>query len=295
MAETLERAQSRLHNISTVKPLLEALKTISLGSWQKALSAKRTSDEYRTRLLQLLRQVIPNIHGIKTKYAEQQDGEDQPINLPWQLIVIGSERGLCGNFNKLLSQKVVRRLKEVDDKREKVEVTVYGNAAGRACLHEFGGRWKFAQKPMPGVAQPSMAWELSETFLSGYDQGEFSNVELFSNAENKGGRYKPIKIDILPPKLPDIIHEEPPWPEAILDTDPLILFLTIARQLAALDLYKILLSSAIAEHTERFQLMEEASRNADDLIEELTQDVQAARRQAITNEMEELAVGAGLL
>jgi F-type H+-transporting ATPase subunit gamma len=295
MAETLERAQSRLHNISMVKPLLEALKTISLGSWQKALSAKRTSDEYRNRLLRLLPQVIPFIHGINTKNTVLQDGEIQPKSSPRQLIIIGSERGLCGNFNKLLAQRVVHRLKEMDDKREKVEVTVYGNAAYRACLHEFGGRWKFAQKPMPGVAPANMAWELSESFLSGYDQGEFSKVELFSNAENKGGRYKPVKTDILPPRLPDFIHEEPPWPEAILDTDPLILFLTIARQLAALDLYTILLSSAIAEHTERFQLMEEASRNADDLIEELTQDVQAARRQAITNEMEELAVGAGLL
>jgi F-type H+-transporting ATPase subunit gamma len=80
-----------------------------------------------------------------------------------------------------------------------------------------------------------------------------------------------------------------------LDTDPNELTMLMIHQLAVLDLYRILLYSSIAEHTARYQLMEEASSNADQLIEELSQDVQAARRQAITQEMEELAVGAGLL
>ena len=59
--------------------------------------------------------------------------------------------------------------------------------------------------------------------------------------------------------------------------------------------YRILLSSAAAEHSARYQLMEGATRNSGRLIAELTLALQSARQQAITAEMQELAAGAGLL
>ena len=51
----------------------------------------------------------------------------------------------------------------------------------------------------------------------------------------------------------------------------------------------------MTEHSARYQLMESATQNADDLIDELMLTVKSARRQAITREMQELAVSAGLL
>jgi F-type H+-transporting ATPase subunit gamma len=289
MAETIERVQSRLNNISIVKPLLEALKTISLGGWQTALRFKRTSEEYRTRLEQLMLQVVPHL---STNATFPQNESQHP---PRILVVIGSERGLCGNFNRRLAQQTAAYLKELDQRGEKAEVHVFGNALGRACHHEFMERWQFIQHPMPGVAPPKMAGELNNQWLEGFNLGTVDQVEILYNQTLKVGRYSTVRVNQLPPKLPEMDIREPPWPDAILDTSSRVLFLELLRQLLALDLYNIFLSSAIAEHSERYQLMEQATRNADDLIEELTQEVQAARRQAITNEMEELAVGAGLL
>jgi F-type H+-transporting ATPase subunit gamma len=60
-------------------------------------------------------------------------------------------------------------------------------------------------------------------------------------------------------------------------------------------MYRILLDSAAAEHSARFQLMEGATQNSGRLIADLTLALQAARQQAITAEMQELAAGAGLL
>ena len=56
-----------------------------------------------------------------------------------------------------------------------------------------------------------------------------------------------------------------------------------------------MIEAALTEHATRYQLMESATQNADDLIEALMLIVQSARRQAITREMQELAVSAGLL
>jgi F-type H+-transporting ATPase subunit gamma len=60
-------------------------------------------------------------------------------------------------------------------------------------------------------------------------------------------------------------------------------------------LYGILLQSAAAEHSVRFQLLDGASQNAERLIDELGLFLQAARQDAITSELQDLAVGAGLL
>jgi ATP synthase F1 gamma subunit len=202
---------------------------------------------------------------------------------------------LCGNFNHTLAQHAAAYLTELAQHKEKVEVHIYGNALGRACRHEFQSRWQFEQHPTPGVAPSKMAGELNNRWLEGYDLGKVDQVEILFNQSLRAGRYKTVRISHLPPKLPEMDLSEPPWPDSILDTSARVLFLELLRQLLALDLYGVFLSSAIAEHSERYQLMEQATKNADDLIEELTQDVQAARRQAITNEMEELAVGAGLV
>jgi F-type H+-transporting ATPase subunit gamma len=85
------------------------------------------------------------------------------------------------------------------------------------------------------------------------------------------------------------------WPPPIIDTDPLSLYTTVIEQSVAVELYRVLLASSAAEHSMRFQLMESATQNADRLIEELTLIIRTARRQEITQEMQELAAGAGLL
>jgi F-type H+-transporting ATPase subunit gamma len=86
-----------------------------------------------------------------------------------------------------------------------------------------------------------------------------------------------------------------PWPPPIVETDPLSLYAAVVEQWAAVQLYEVLLDAAAAEHSTRFQLMEAATQNTDRLIDELTLTIQTARRQEITQEMAELAAGAGLI
>ena len=69
----------------------------------------------------------------------------------------------------------------------------------------------------------------------------------------------------------------------------------MTRQLTELSFYRVLLESAAAEQSARFQLMEGASQNSRRLIEELTLTYHTARQEAVTEEMLELAVSAGLI
>ena len=80
-----------------------------------------------------------------------------------------------------------------------------------------------------------------------------------------------------------------------METDPVHLYTEIVIQWTGIQLYSIMLEAAITEHAARFQLMESATQNAERLVEELTISIQSIRRQQITRELQELAIGAGLV
>jgi F-type H+-transporting ATPase subunit gamma len=108
---------------------------------------------------------------------------------------------------------------------------------------------------------------------------------------------------LIPPQIH--LHDPAVWEDAqtrqvgwdfiVVETDPLSLYARAIEQLTAIRFHELLLESAASEHATRYRLMESATQNADRLVDELTMRVQSARRQAITREMQELAVGAGLL
>jgi F-type H+-transporting ATPase subunit gamma len=85
------------------------------------------------------------------------------------------------------------------------------------------------------------------------------------------------------------------WNAPTVETDPLSLYTHTVQQWAVVSLYMRLLDSATAEHAARYSLMELATQNAEQIIQELTLVVQTARQRAITREMQELAIGAGMV
>ena len=107
---------------------------------------------------------------------------------------------------------------------------------------------------------------------------------------------EPSVIQLLPYELDvETAGQFESWPPPIIETNPAQLFVRIYEQLAAIRLYDVLLQTKASIHSARFQMMEDSTKNAERLIEDLTVILQTERRQAITREMQELAVGAGLL
>jgi len=212
-------------------------------------------------------------------------------------LVVGSERGLCGRFNVAVIERAERYVAEQETVSAQVELVALGTRVRRI----FGRR----KRPLAWSGALSiamlppfhLAFGLTRCWLARYEERELDAVDLIYNAYHGTGRYEPTVVRLIPPQLPperqNTLSE--PWPPPIIETDPLNLYARVVEQWAAVSLYRLVLDSAAAEHSTRYQLMELATQNVDRLIEELTLAVQAARRHAITREMQELAAGAGLI
>ncbi|MBN1814622.1 MAG: F0F1 ATP synthase subunit gamma [Anaerolineae bacterium] len=287
----LERAQARLENIRSVQPILSALHTISLGSWQAALNQRGRVQRHMERLEALL--PLVTLHLSSPPSVPPRRGGMKGGGVA--VLVVGSERGLCGRFNAAVVEQTEAYLAE---QRADVELMALGNRV-RHILERHGHQlaWSGA---LSITALPSfeLARSLSSRWLARYEAHALDAVDLIYNAYRGLGSYEPTVTRLIPPALltpsPPLGGTEGGIP-VIVETDPLSLYTRVIEQLTATRLYELLLESASAEHSARYELMGAATQNIDRLIAELTLAIQTARQQAITQEMQELAAGAGMI
>jgi F-type H+-transporting ATPase subunit gamma len=291
--EELERAETRLDHIRTVEPILSALRTISLGSWQAALGQRQSLQQYRGQLTALLALVLPHVPAGRRRAGGGREGAERVA-----VLAVGSERGLVGRFNTAVARRADSVLAELEAAGMEVELAVLGTRLQRSLrLSKRSSDW-FNVLPVTTLPSYRLALELTQRWLARYERDELDAVSIVHNAYRGTGQTETMVVRLIPPQLPAMEESGGPsgtWPPAIIETDPLSLYVSAARQLITLGLHEVLLDSAAAEHATRYQLMESASRNAERLILELTLVIQSARRQRITREMQDLAAGAGLI
>jgi F-type H+-transporting ATPase subunit gamma len=290
--EDLERAQARLDNVRSVEPILSALRTVSLGSWKAALKQSVHLRQYGERLMLILPLLVPHLPA-------RRRGKREPDPAPGQVtaLVIGSERGLCGRFNTTLIKRAEQYLAEQKAASVQVELMALGTRLRRLLQQRGHSLTWSGTLSLTALPPYAVALDLTSRWLTRYEAHALDAVDLIYNTYHSMGRYEPTVSRLLPPRLP-AERSSPasaPWPPPIIETDPLSLYVHVVQQWASISLHRVLLDSAAAEHSARYQLMEGATQNADRMIEELTLAVQTARQHEITQEMQELAAGAGLI
>lgn len=282
----LDRVQTRLHNLQSVQPILGAMRTISLASWQAAQKQQATTQQYYQALSQAVPWLLPHLPNQPINpERETQSGEKRLV------IAIGTERGLCGRFNF----EVFGVLKSLLATRSVVSVIILGSRLQR-LLQPQPATLTVKALPKNLLDLKQVAFALTAQFLTCYETEMIDRVDIIYNTYRSLGSYETTLKQVVPPQLSGS-GDHPPsdsWPPPIIETDPLQLLTQIMTQTIALSVYDCLLASAVAEHATRYQRMEAATQNATRLIDELNISLQAARRQAITQEVQTLAAGAGL-
>lgn len=287
-----DRAQARLENVRSVQPILGALHSISLGSWQAALNQSERVRRYRERLSALPPLLVARLPAKPSRMRE--GGRDRAGRAKAAVLVVGSERGLCGRFNTAVVERAESHLSELEASDVSIELMGLGSRVCRAIKRQ--GRELVWSGKLSTTTLPShsLALELTRYWLARYEAHELDGVDLVHNAYGGMGNYAPAVARLIPP-IPPQAEQQPGQETPIIETDPLGLYTRVIEQLTTIHLYELLLDSAAAEHAARYELMEAATRNTEDLIADLTLAIQTSRQQAITQEMQELAVGAGMI
>jgi F-type H+-transporting ATPase subunit gamma len=282
MAQSPEELKNRLENINAIQPLLEALRTISLSNWRFSL-----------KKLELARKYLYSLYEIYNELTRNQMDGSQEIpkngNHNQMVVVIGSNRGLCSNFNRDLVEKLIQINKENSESKQ---VIVIGERLRKILERKSIPFHQYFPFPNASELNP----EFAQLIANKINTAEMNqDAVLVFNAYRGAGKYFTIQSPVFPNEFIKISSNRKSLEGFLFDTPPKEMISFLQEDLHNLSIYYAFLLSAAAEHSTRFQLMENASTNADQLSDELFLEVQALRRQKITVEMLELAVGAGLL
>jgi F-type H+-transporting ATPase subunit gamma len=294
MAGQLKEVRNRIKSVQSTQQITKAMKMVSAAKLRRAQDAIIQMRPYANKLQDMLSNIVSNAEGgdAGLDLATERQVENVLI------IVITSDRGLCGGYNANIAKLAKLTIEEKYlDHLKKGKVSVWG--IGKKGVEFFQRRgYKVNVDHRDVLHQISFAnvQKVAETAVKAYQNKEFDVIELvysqFKNAATqvfKVERYLPI------PKTVDKAGKKAAKADFIFEPAKEQLVAELMPKILNTQLYKAILDANASEHGARMTAMDKASENAEDLIKSLKISYNRARQAAITTELTEIVSGAAAL
>jgi len=273
----------RIRSVKNTQQLTKAMKTVSAAKLRRAQERVLSARPYANQLKHVLSNLAGRIENIAHPLLEVRP-EKRIL-----LLVVTADRGLCGGFNTNLLKAASNFLRQHRDK----EVQLY--TAGkkgrdffrRRNLNLVGEYTNFFSK-----LNVAHAKDIAQQLTERYTNAEIDAVYLAYN-EFKSVIQQRIVVEKLLPLGSDDVQATEAGLDYIFEQPPQEIFNRLLPRYVEIEVYRALLESAASEHGARMAAMDTASRNAGDMIESLTLNMNRVRQAAITREIIEVVSGAG--
>jgi F-type H+-transporting ATPase subunit gamma len=283
MANLLD-IRRRIRSVKNTQQITSAMKTVAAVKLRRAqervLAARPYANELKTILSDLSARVEDLSHPLLEIRPEK--------NI--LLVIVTSDRGLCGAFNTNISRSAENFMKSHGD-QDLPLMTVgkkgrdYFKRRGALILEEHIGI--FSQLDF------SHARAIGERIVELYSTAEIDSVYLAYN-EFKSVIQQRLVVEPLLPLSPSPFEGEQASGDYIYEQPPQAIFDRLLPQFVDTQVHRALLESAASEHGARMAAMDTASRNAGEMIEALTLNMNRIRQAAITREIIEVVSGASV-
>jgi len=288
----LKEIRTRITSVKTTRQVTSAMKMVSAAKLKKAQDAILQIRPYAEKLSDLLSSLSSALDNTADSVFTVQRIPEKVL-----IVLVSSNRGLCGGFNSYISKKAIS-LARTKYKNQlnagKLDFIVIGKQAGK-ILRSY-------QIPIQGEKNylfdnlnfENVSVEV-KAIMADFVNGKYDRVELVYNKFVNAASQELISEQFLPvlPAVADMKKRsntdyiyEPSLENIVAELIP--------RSLA-IQFYKALLDSHAAEHGARMTAMHKATDNASELIDELTLTFNKARQAAITNAILEVTNGAEAL
>lgn len=285
---SLKDIKRRIVSVKNTQKITHAMKLVSAAKFARANHAVIAARPYGDGFEDMVEKVVAAAGDVPSRLTETRGQYKKEL-----LILVATDRGLCGSLNSALFKVANRYVKERSEQGTKFDVVAWGRRSGMFCRkvrwNMLNEKEKVTERPRYEVAK-DLANEVVETYLEGtYDAVHVAFVEFKSALSQV-----PVIKQVLPvtPKVAsgqdvatNIIVE--PVAEKLLE--PLLQRLVVSR------VFRILLESAASEHGARMTAMDSATKNAKEVIRKLTLQYNRGRQAAITKELIEITSGADAL
>jgi F-type H+-transporting ATPase subunit gamma len=284
MAGQLNEVRNRIKSTQSTQQLTKAMKMVSAAKLRRAQDAITQMRPYTRKLQEMLGNILSSLEGDMNLAL----AETRPVNNVL-LIVITSDRGLCGGYNANLV-KLARTT--ITEKYPKQKVTIWNiGKKGYESLSKAGFTTNANFKDIFLNLNVQLA---AQAAMDAFSNKEFDAIEIiYSEFKNAATQVFTAEPFLPVPKIAK--KENQKKTDFIFEPKKEVLVAELMPKILNTQLFKAVLDANASEHGARMTAMDKASENANELLKSLKLSYNRARQAAITTELTEIVSGAAAL
>ena len=296
----LKELKNRITSVKSTQKITSAMKMVAASRLKRAQEAAEAARPYAERMGRMMASVLENSGAVVGGSKLMNGTGSDNIHL---IVVVTSDRGLCGGFNSSISRESRQRIRDLISDDKTVKIICVGRKGRDQLKLEFGDSIIASYE---GIGKAGVqfveAQDISGKIIEMFNAGEFDICTIVYNKFVSVISQEVTRLQIIPIQLPEekdtngaqgelsdvqASYEFEPSEEEIL-TDLLPSNLNV-------QIFRALLESSASEHGARMSAMDNATRNAGDMIDDLSMIYNRSRQAKITSELIEIISGAEAL
>jgi F-type H+-transporting ATPase subunit gamma len=292
---SLKELRNRIDSVKNTQKITRANQMIAAAKLRRAQDAAEAARPYSEQMhsvLENLGAAMGDMPGAPALLAG--NGKDDTH----LLVVATAERGLCGGFNTSIARLAATRLRELKSQGKTTKILCIGKKGYDVLKREFGGEI-IEVIDLSAVRQVGFANanEIGLKVLGLFEEGEFDVCTMFYNKFESVMTQVPTEQQLIPAKFAKADNDEEPKSASVYDYEPdeqAILKDLLPRNVSV-QIFKALLENGAGEMGAKMTAMDNATRNAGEMIDKLTITYNRSRQAQITTELIEIIAGAEAL
>jgi F-type H+-transporting ATPase subunit gamma len=304
----LRKILTRRKAVRTLHTVTRTMEMVATARFKRTYNRFLSARSYLDGMAELLEEVLRKSDPARLKHPLLRQGNRKA---PWVLLVLTSDRGLCGGYNNAVLTIARARREELIREKRTVQLHVVGKRGLSQLRHE-GSSVDRVYESLDGSAQSWHAVsQLADSFLQDYLGRALSGLDVVHSDLVGSAGHRPTILRLLPMR---VVEEKQPAEETFEDDawepwEPLLkpeleyefvpstetVFHRLLPMTFRLRLYRCFMASAVTEQIARMTAMRAANDNAEEMLRALTIRYNRTRQAQITTELAEILGGRAAL
>ena len=289
---SLKDLKNRIESVKSTRKITKAMQMVAAAKLRRAQDAAEQARPYTERFNAVLGQLAASVGDSDSAPRLLAGSGDDKVHL---LVVMTAERGLCGAFNSSIARLARAKAEELLAAGKTVKIITVGKKGREQLKRDLSDHFihhvDLTEVKKIGYAN---AADIAKGLLTRFDEGEFDVATIFYNRFESVISQVPTAQQVIPA---DFDAPEDAGESTLYDYEPSeegILADLLPRGVAT-QVFAALLENAASEQGARMSAMDNATRNAGEMIDRLTIQFNRSRQAVITNELIEIISGAEAL
>ena len=286
----LKDLKNRIASVKSTRKITKAMQMVSAAKLRRAQEAAESGRPYAEQMNAVMAGLSASVRGSETAPRLLAGSGSDKVHL---LVVMTAERGLCGGFNSSIVRLARQAASKLMAEGKTIKILTVGKKGREQLKREFGSFF-ICHVDLSDVKRVgySDAQAIAGELITRFDAGEFDVATIFFNRFQSVISQIPTEQQVIPAayesdvEVSTVYDYEPDEEEILADLLP---------RGVATQIFTALLENGASEQGARMSAMDNATRNAGEMIEKLTIIYNRSRQAAITTELIEIIAGAEAL